>query len=44
MSDISHWVVRWLCHDMATPIASVMTASELLDDDKPDAEINELIQ
>lgn len=43
MSEISHWVVRWLCHDLATPIASVMTASELLDDDKPDAEINELI-
>jgi signal transduction histidine kinase len=44
MSEISHWVVRWLCHDLATPIASVMTASELLDDVKPDAEINELIQ
>ena len=43
MSDLSHWVVRWLCHDLATPIASVMTASELLDDVKPDAEINELI-
>lgn len=43
MSEISHWVVRWLCHDLATPIASVMTASELLDDVKPDAEINELI-
>ncbi len=44
MSDISHWVVRWLCHDLATPIASVMTASDLLDNDRPDAEINELIQ
>lgn len=43
MSDLSHWVVRWLCHDLATPIASVMTASELLDDETPDAEINELI-
>ena len=44
MNDISAFVVRWLCHDLATPIASVMTASELLDDDTPDAEINELIQ
>ena len=44
MSDLSPFVVRWLCHDLATPIASVMTASELLDNDKPDAEINELIQ
>ena len=44
MNDISSFVVRWLCHDLATPIASVMTASELLDNDVPDAEINELIQ
>lgn len=44
MNDISPFVVRWLCHDFATPIASVMTASELLDDATPDAEINELIQ
>lgn len=43
MTDLPHYLVRWLCHDLATPIASVMTASELLDD-KPDAEINELIQ
>ena len=43
MSDISQYLVRWMCHDLATPIASVMTASELLDDDRPDAEINELI-
>lgn len=43
MSDLPHFLVRWLCHDLATPIASVMTASELLDD-KPDPEINELIQ
>jgi hypothetical protein len=43
MSDVSHYLVRWLCHDLATPIASVMTASELLDD-TPDAEINELIR
>ncbi|WP_156255976.1 hypothetical protein [Sandarakinorhabdus oryzae] len=44
MSDLSPFVVRWLCHDLATPIASVMTASELLDNDKADAEINDLIQ
>ncbi len=43
ISGLSHWVVRWLCHDLATPIASVMTASELLHNVKPDAEINELI-
>jgi hypothetical protein len=43
MSDVTQFLVRWLCHDLATPIASVMTASELLDD-TPDAEINELIQ
>jgi hypothetical protein len=43
MSDVTHYLVRWLCHDLATPIASVMTASELLDD-TPDAEINELIR
>lgn len=43
MSDLPQFLVRWLCHDLATPIASVMTASELLADD-PDPEINELIQ
>jgi hypothetical protein len=43
MSDTTQFLVRWLCHDLATPIASVMTASELLDDDTPDPEINELI-
>lgn len=43
MTDLPHYLVRWLCHDLATPIASVMTASELLDD-KPDPEINELIR
>ena len=36
-------VVRWLLHDMATPIATVMTASELLSD-MPDPEINGLVQ
>ncbi len=35
-------LVKWLCHDLATPIASVMTASELLSD-TPDPEINDLI-
>ncbi|OSZ69246.1 hypothetical protein CAP39_10725 [Sphingomonas sp. IBVSS1] len=43
MTDTTQFLVRWLCHDLATPIASVMTASELLDDDTPDPEINELI-
>jgi len=43
MSDVTQYLVRWLCHDLATPIASVMTASELLDD-TPDTEINELIR
>ncbi|MBB6227951.1 hypothetical protein FHS79_002133 [Polymorphobacter multimanifer] len=35
-------VVRWLCHDMATPVATLLTASELLGD-TGDAEINGLI-
>jgi hypothetical protein len=43
MTDTTQFLVRWLCHDLATPIASVMTASELLDDHVPDAEINELV-
>lgn len=43
MNDLPQFLVRWMCHDLATPIASVMTASELLDDMR-DAEINELIQ
>ena len=34
--------MRWLCHDMATPIATLLTASELLSD-QGDSEINELI-
>lgn len=42
MTDTTQYLVRWLCHDLATPIASVLTASELLDD-RPDPEINELI-
>lgn len=35
-------VVRWLCHDLASPVATLLTASELLGD-QPDPEINELI-
>jgi hypothetical protein len=35
-------VVRWLCHDMATPVSTLLTASELLGD-SGDAEINGLI-
>jgi hypothetical protein len=35
-------VIRWLCHDMATPIATLVTASELLSE-QSDHEINELI-
>ncbi len=36
-------IVKWLTHDFASPIATVMTASELLSDE-PDAEINGLVQ
>jgi hypothetical protein len=35
-------LVKWLTHDFATPIATVLTASELLGD-KPDPEINGLV-
>lgn len=35
--------VKWLTHDLATPVATVMTASELLGD-QPDPEINGLVQ
>ena len=35
--------VKWLTHDLATPVATVMTASELLGD-TPDPEINGLVQ
>ena len=40
---IAPLLVKWLTHDFATPIATVMTASELLGD-TPDAEINGLVQ
>jgi hypothetical protein len=35
--------VKWLTHDLATPVATVMTASELLGN-QPDPEINGLVQ
>ncbi|WP_416908402.1 MAG: hypothetical protein ACMVO5_01920 [Polymorphobacter sp.] len=35
-------VARWLCHDLASPIATLLTASELLGD-QGDPEINSLI-
>ena len=35
-------VVRWLCHDMANPVSTLLTASELLAD-SCDSEINGLI-
>lgn len=35
-------LVKWLTHDLATPAATVLTASELLSD-IPDAEINDLV-
>jgi hypothetical protein len=40
--DRSALVVRWLCHDMATPVATLLTASELMGD-SGDPEINDLI-
>ena len=44
MTDIvTPLLVKWLTHDLATPIATVLTASELLSD-KPDPEINGLVQ
>ena len=43
MSDtLAPLLVKWLTHDLATPIATVMTASELLGD-TPDPEINGLV-
>ena len=44
MTDaVAPLIVKWLTHDFASPIATVMTASELLSDE-PDAEINGLVQ
>ena len=43
MSDtLATFLVKWLTHDFATPIATVMTASELLGD-TADPEINGLV-
>lgn len=36
-------LVRWLTHDLASPVGTAMTASELLGDES-DREINELVQ
>lgn len=41
-ATIAPLLVKWLTHDLATPIATVMTASELLGD-TADVEINGLI-
>jgi hypothetical protein len=43
MSELPALLSKWLCHDLATPAATVMTASELLGDEG-DAEINGLVQ
>ena len=43
IDPITPLLVKWLTHDLATPIATVLTASELLSD-KPDPEINGLVQ
>lgn len=31
MSDIASYLSKWICHDLATPAATVLTASEMLD-------------
>ncbi|KAB7646125.1 hypothetical protein [Polymorphobacter fuscus] len=43
MTDLPALLSKWLCHDLATPAATVMTASELLGP-TGDAEINGLVQ
>jgi hypothetical protein len=43
MTDTNALFVKWLTHDLATPIATIMTASELLGE-PADAEINGLVQ
>jgi hypothetical protein len=43
MSDLATYLSKWLCHDLATPAATVMTASELLGT-VADAEITGLVQ
>lgn len=42
-TELAGLVVKWLTHDFASPIATVMTASELLSG-TADAEINGLVQ
>jgi hypothetical protein len=43
MSDLATYLTKWLCHDLATPAATVMTASELLGA-VADPEITTLVQ
>lgn len=43
MTEIAALFAKWLTHDLATPAATVMTASELLGP-VADAEINHLVQ
>lgn len=43
MNDLATYLSKWLCHDLATPAATVMTASELLGT-MADAEITGLVQ
>lgn len=43
MTDLPAYLSKWLCHDLATPASTVMTASELLGP-VADAEINGLVQ
>ncbi len=43
IDPVTPLLVKWLTHDLATPIATVLTASELLSD-TPDTEINGLVQ
>jgi hypothetical protein len=42
MSDIASYLSKWICHDLATPAATVLTASELLGS-VADAEITSLV-
>lgn len=43
MTELAPLLVRWLTHDLASPVATALTASELLGD-RADAEINGLVQ
>ena len=43
MSELAAQLSKWLCHDLATPAATVLTASELLGAEA-DAEVNGLVQ